>query len=122
MTNFPGFTAESICNRDIKNYSVKSNNYCNNHIVTMQAIRLPETFAGKSPLLIAEKPKRRPTINGCTVDQLRSSEAASCLDKQAQDVMQGKKHIHYVMCDGSGINCCINFGGPLSWCNVEQIG
>ena len=51
-------------------------------------------------------PKR--TYNGCTQQQLQTSEAGQCLNNIQADLTSGKSYTHVVYCDSGGhILCCL---------------
>jgi hypothetical protein len=63
------------------------------------------------------KPWRDP-IGGCTSDQLQSDEAAPCLKKREDDMMNNvpPKNRHYVRCTGSRMECCQKISSQATVC------
>jgi hypothetical protein len=53
----------------------------------------------------AAKPKQQ-TYNGCTVEQIQSPRAQSCLDQMQADVTAGHAYPHTLYCDETGMYCC----------------
>ncbi|GKS57223.1 hypothetical protein YTPLAS18_07500 [Nitrospira sp.] len=56
------------------------------------------------PLDSHAKPKSRSF--GCTVSDLQTNFASSCIHQADQDIMQGHSYIHVVVCEGGQQKCC----------------
>lgn len=84
-------------------------------------ILLLTLFTAAAPFAFAAKPK--PPLYGCTVEQVRSPEAAACIERLKQDIIDKKpaNKVHFLMCKGNEMFCCTGTKA-LSCELVEPVG
>jgi len=58
------------------------------------------------PLPAAHAKPKQSTSFGCTMNDLQSSFAGSCIGQAEQDIMNGNSYIHVVVCEGNQQKCC----------------
>jgi len=69
------------------------------------------------PLPHAHAKPKKSTSFGCTVDDLQTSFASSCIRQADQDIMNGNSYIHVVVCEGDQQKCCtVNGSGQILNC------
>ena len=57
------------------------------------------------PADVSAKPKR-PSVFGCTTEDLNTNFGSSCVRQAEQDIMQGHSYIHIMICAGGQYKCC----------------
>lgn len=88
---------------------------------------VPAALAMAVTLLAASaadaKPKKPRLSNGCTMEQIQSPQASSCIDKLEQDVINGHYYVHNVFCGGEfgGMACCKTDGVRIFACKSLMI-
>lgn len=56
------------------------------------------------PADVSAKPK--PSVFGCTTEDLNTGFGSSCVSQAEQDIMQGHSYIHVMVCEGGQHKCC----------------
>ncbi len=75
------------------------------------------TFLTFGPLPHAHAKPKKSTSFGCTMDDLQTSFAGSCISQAEQDIMKGNSYIHVVVCEAGQQKCCtVNGSGQILNC------
>jgi hypothetical protein len=70
-----------------------------------------------SGLLSDAHAKPKSTVFGCSVDDLQTTFASSCIKQADQDIMNGNSYIHVVICEAGQQKCCtVNGSGQILNC------
>lgn len=61
--------------------------------------------------------KPKSTVFGCSVDDLQTNFASSCIKQADQDIMNGNSYIHVVICEAGQQKCCtVSSSGAILNC------
>lgn len=70
------------------------------------------------PPAVSAKPK--PSVFGCTTEDLNTGFGSSCVSQAEQDVMNGNSYTHVMICDGGQQKCCTISNGSGQILNCRR--
>jgi hypothetical protein len=71
------------------------------------------------PADVSAKPKR-PSVFGCTTEDLNTGFGSSCVSQAEQDIMKGNSYTHVMICEGGQQKCCTVSNGSGQILNCRR--